>query len=620
MALAVILALTGFRLQEAEERQDLHGTPLPEGAVARLGGLPFWHGQAVKSISLSPGGRFLATLTGDGVLRVWDRTTGGSLFRRRALPAFDEDRPTGTLFFSPDGRAVALSGGPGEEGSTRVWESATGRVLSRIEGRCQAFSPDGSLLYGAGTRAVRRWDVRTGMEFPRVAEDPKVERPILALSPDGRTLASSPRWGVELALWDLETDRKLLDVRPPPSISGDGPFAIGFSPDGKRLAVGGRRGIGLFDIVGGRWLESAVPRAWGLASVRFSPDGRWLLGEAAGHAGVWELETGRRLFSWDPSWRERGATALSTDGTILARAAGNGVELEPWAGRGPVPGPQGHSRGITAVAFTPAGRAVTAGPDGTVRFWEIETGKELRRLAVPGVMRMALSKDGTMFATSDLDGTVRLREAGTGNELARWEGEHLVASLAFSPDGRTLGAGGLDHKLVLWEVPGGKERIRRRNLDHGIALLAFAPDGKGLAWAEEDGALTFAEPEKGRDFLRLAPRGEIRGLAFAPDGKSLVTGDEAGTVRVREWPSARELRSWSLQGGGVHGLAVSSDGARVATVGLGGMIQVWEIATGKELARFRGHDRAARAIAFAPDGRHVVSGSADLTALVWELR
>ncbi len=620
MALAVILILAGLRLQEPGERRDLHGTPLPEGAVARLGSLPFWHGQAVKSIAFSPEGRFLATVAGDGMFRVWDRATGGRLFGRRVLPDLDEDRPAWTIFFSPDSRAVALSGGPGEPPSTRVWESSTGREISRIGAYSQTFSPDGRLLYGAGTRAVRRWDVATGMEFPRVAEDRKGERPILAVSPDGRTLASAAPWGAEFALWDLDGDQKRIDVRPPRSLGGGRPTALGFAPDGKTLALAAQGGVGFFDVAGRRWLDPPIPRMWGLASVRFSPDGRWLLGETSGHAGVWEVETGRKLFSRSLSWYERGAVALSPDGTVLARADGNGVELEPWAAPKPVVRAYGHSSVIAAVTFSPDGQAVTAGPDGTVRFWEIESGKELRRLPAPGVMRLALSKDGRTLATWGIDQTVRLWGVETGVELAKWEDESLLSSLAFSPDGETLAAGGLDHRLVLWDVAGRKERVRRRNLDQGIAVLAFAPDGKGLAWAELDGALTFAEPEKGRDSLRLAPGPEIRGLAFAPDGKTLVTGDGAGTVRVREWPSGRELRSWDLKGSGVDGLAVSSDGARAATIGLGGMIQVWEIATGKEQAHFRGHDRAAQAIAFAPDGRHLVSGSADFTALVWRMR
>ena len=75
---------------------------------------------------------------------------------------------------------------------------------------------------------------------------------------------------------------------------------------------------------------------------------------------------------------------------------------------------KGHSNVVNSVAFAPDGRtALSASNDGTVKLWEVATGKELR--------------------------TFR------GHSQA-------VNSVTFSPDGRTALSGGSDGTLKLWDL------------------------------------------------------------------------------------------------------------------------------------------------------------------------
>src|SRR5947208_830499 len=92
--------------------------PLSKEAVARLGSAPFWHGDKVEAIAISPDGRFLAT--GEGIsareplatggwssgnfatlLRIWDARSGRQL---DAVPV----SLVQSLAFSPDGRTLAV--------------------------------------------------------------------------------------------------------------------------------------------------------------------------------------------------------------------------------------------------------------------------------------------------------------------------------------------------------------------------------------------------------------------------------------------------------------------------------------------------------------------------------
>src|SRR5439155_1087345 len=93
------------------------------------------------------------------------------------------------------------------------------------------------------------------------------------------------------------------------------------------------------------------------------------------------------------------------------------------------------------------------------------------------VVSVAFSPDGKTLASASHDGTLRLWEVATGKERAAL-GEYTgcVGCVAFSPDGKTLASGTIgspvyfpDLKNVkLWDVAAGKVRSRR---------LFYAQDG-----------------------------------------------------------------------------------------------------------------------------------------------
>src|SRR5262249_25578280 len=51
----------------------------------------------------------------------------------------------------------------------------------------------------------------------------------------------------------------------------------------------------------------------------------------------------------------------------------------------------------------------------------------------------------------------------------------------------------------------------------------------------------------------------------------------------------------------------------------GGDVQLWEVASGKTRGRFTGHRGRVWSISFAQDGRRLASGSADHTAIIWDI-
>jgi hypothetical protein len=119
------------------------------------------------------------------------------------------------------------------------------------------------------------------------------------------------------------------------------------------------------------------------------------------------------------------------------------------------------------AAFSPDSRQLAAAgwvrgmsaPEtfGQIQVWDIETGRELRRIArLPDrFLSAAFSPDGRMLATGSYEGTVRLWEAATGGERHRFTGHvGYVNGLAFAPDGRTLAAASSEAPVYVWDILG----------------------------------------------------------------------------------------------------------------------------------------------------------------------
>jgi len=122
------------------------------------------------------------------------------------------------------------------------------------------------------------------------------------------------------------------------------------------------------------------------------------------------------------------AISGSSDKTIRLWDIQTGRELKRF---------EGHTERVTCVAYSPQGdRIVSSSGDGTVRLWDVDGGVELRTFKNnnQSVNSVAFSFDGRLILSGGFDGTVRISEISTGNELRRWSarrGFSLVRAVCF---------------------------------------------------------------------------------------------------------------------------------------------------------------------------------------------
>jgi WD40 repeat protein len=131
-------------------------------------------------------------------------------------------------------------------------------------------------------------------------------------------------------------------------------------------------------------------------------------------------------------------------------------------------------------------RLATIGKDGTVKVWEVSTGRELLNLpgTTPlvdsyGPQRLAFSPDGALLASSD-NNLVKIWDSASGEVLRTLSGHRAeVWAVAFSRDGKRLATGGIDTTVQVWEVATG--RLLRTLSGHTDAIeVRLSPTGS--AW------------------------------------------------------------------------------------------------------------------------------------------
>src|SRR5205085_1996689 len=210
----------------------------------------FVHGGSVFAQAFSPDRHIFATGGDNGLVKLWDMSTG-RLLHTMSAPGMK----VYAVAFSPDGRTIA-GGGFGQGQPLRFWSVVTGAPLATSvvpSGivNTLAYSPDGRFIASDDRNTIKLWDARTKRVLRTLTRDVDSFH-IVAFSPDSRTLASQAPTKTDrlVDLWEVATGRLLREL------PGNIPFA--FSHDGQMMAVGTRYDVRLLDSTTAQ--ESAVLR------------------------------------------------------------------------------------------------------------------------------------------------------------------------------------------------------------------------------------------------------------------------------------------------------------------------------------------------------------------------
>lgn len=594
---------------------------------AKVAGARTWtidtrtHQGAVRAVTYSPDGRWLATAGADGTIRVWK--PGAATLARGLVGHAGEVQ---SLAWSSDSNTLASGG---TDGTVRLWDASSGAARGRMDhiglavsalswatdgsDRLASVSHDGNVQLWSTTeeRSIKTWQAHEGPAYA------------VAWSPESDIVATAGADG-RIRLWQIDTDE-------PVSSFGGAPRAVkalAWSPNGDRLAACGDEGLlRIWDASDHEQILSAEVHRFGAASLAWSRDGSQVATGGGATVAVWDAATGHPRQSFE-----------AHRGTVLGLA---------WSPEDDV--------------------LVSAGADADIIFWAVDDGRRINRLAghneaIAGTQAVAWSADGTRVATGGR--WLRFWETSSGKLLAARDAHQgPVTRLAWSPAARLLASAGPGGKICVWRAGGGELVTSFPNPGGAPTWLAWSPDGGTLVVASADGQLrlwecreeTFTPIEEqpllafsaawstdGHWLATIAGEGEVTlypwhdgrpgepavlecraydagAFAWSPLGSRLAIGIQRGQGFQLWQAETRQCALNAPDAGHISAMAWSPDGKLLATCNFGEPIaRLWDAGDGKPRHALHGHRQFVSTVAWSPDGQTLATASADGHYRFWE--
>ncbi len=618
---------------------DAHGSIRvigDDGAVERevtASGLRGAVTPADGAAAVSPDASRVALGTDQGVVAVIDTATG----RHIDIESGEGSTPTVVRWIgsAADGLVLVVS----SSGVAATYRPETGEQVARFSGvvyDAVSLADERHIATSGADRRLRVWDARTGTMIaesstlnPNAIPLRRYTQSVISLSVVG--LSTDGNSSIVVWNWQAGPDPVRYPVGDLSGVRG-----IVVNERAQTVMISAGKQVRTYSLVDGSLLGSLPQQTDFVTDVAISPDGQWMT--TAGADG--------RVLVWFPG----------------ARQSPTAPTYELLAHRGEV----------TQVSYLREGSVVMSlGSDGTVRRWELP---QVPRFEHGNwVVDMDLSRDGSWLATAGQDGhaviidphnlskppvatvvaegrggdvtplwvvlfdptephrILTLRQRDVAPMLWSWsddgKSEHLrsydvpplptygyLASLAISPDGKTVAGGDNSGTVHLWDAMTGARRTDRALLGTGQPAhsVAFDPTGQLLAATDSGGVRLWSwgttEPPT------LLPHPHATSVTFDPSGEHLVSTDADGTLKI--WTRNGEPGREDLV---AHGHLSSSpsfsgDGGLLAVGTAEGRVEVWDVRSGVTVMLDRHHSASVNNVVFLPgDGSRLISASDDTT-------
>jgi len=153
-----------------------------------------------------------------------------------------------------------------------------------------------------------------------------------------------------------------------------------------------------------------------------------------------------------------------------------------------------------------------------------------------------------------------------------------IASVVFSPDGRSLAAADIRGTVVLWDVRNRHAVGVPLQTHHLVNSVAYSPDGRILAAGNGDNGSIGLWDVQSHHLIRTlltGNRGPVNSVAFAPHRQILAAGSGTGTVQLWGLTGDKQLATLNGGTGPIFSVAFSPDGQTLAAGGFNGTIRLW---------------------------------------------
>jgi WD40 repeat protein len=284
---------------------------------------------------------------------------------------------------------------------------------------------------------------------------------------------------------------------------------------------------------------------------------------------------------------------------------------------------------LSALAFSPDGKTLAVGAYQEVLLWDLANAKLAKRIGVGQigdfVRSVAFRNNGQWLAVAEGTpygpGAVKLLDVNSGQPvLAFQEPKDAVFSVAFSPDGKLLAAGGADNVARVWNVDEKKLVGELKSHTSWVLSTSFSADGKFVVTSSADRTAQVWEVGTWKMIAKLDQMEPVNGAVFGPNAELVavaVSGPTNRMIHFRRRDNMQVARQIDMGAPGPLGLVWAPAGNRMYVPLTDKTVRAYDPNSGGHVATLAGHADWVYAAAVTPDGSKLATASADGTVKLW---
>jgi WD40 repeat protein len=363
---------------------------------------------------------------------------------------------------------------------------------------------------------------------------------------------------------------------------------VKYSPDGRSLAAALSNGyIGLWDVADNRLKRTLYTQSTNCNTLDFSKDGSRILSVGNDHkARVWDLSTPEASPPIEIA-HKKGRCVLARiapDGDTICTAADDGA-VRTWNAKSGelIREFEGHKNTIISLAFSPNGKTIAAGANGTddVILWDAASGETLKTVnsSPDHTGAICFNPAGDKLATTAYQ-RIYIFDLATGELSAtHWcHSNETVDAIAWSPDGEAIATGAADNNVELWMPNTGDRLAVLKGHREAVYTVDFSPDSRQIASAGSDATIIQWRRPSQRDEVNFLAQ-TVYPLALAPKSALAASAGEKGQIALWDSTSADRIATLPGHTAGVTSLVFFPDGRRLASFGIDSTVKIWDIET-----------------------------------------
>jgi WD40 repeat protein len=470
----------------------------------------------------------------DGTIKVWDLENGKEL-----KTLLGHSFSINTIALSRDGK-LAVSGD--YSGIFKVWDLAIGKEIKTFQhnahGCTFAVTADcDKIVQGSIEGTLKIWDLNSAIE-PTYYEGEGCEGiRAVAVTADGKLAISGYRDGM-VKVRDLQNGKELCELSGhnvsinAVAITEDGTFALSASCDDL---------LKIWDLENARELPSLTGHTRCINSIALTVDGKLALTcSIDGIIKIWNLEkiNEYKTFPGSVGWD---AKAVTNDGKLeVSASSGRTLKVYDNENKREIRELKGHDNWVYAVAINSDRETIVSwSEDGTIKVWDIKSGKELKTLNSLSIKELPEDKDRDQKLITEAAKTVDGELAISRGKKKERTPPRSINALAITADGKFAASGHINGVLKVWDLENGNEVEIASNSIIGYSCNSVT--GIVSESKSKERSLRILDKDRGKVLsINMDYNSGIAAAAATSNAKLAVSGHIDGTIIV--WDVERRQR------------------------------------------------------------------------------